>query len=360
MTESAESTQSLERALPAAREATRAFLAALDPAARVVVFCHFDADGLGAGAVLGRALPRLGFRDVRVVPSWRGESAFSDEARARLLALAPRALVVADLGVHAFGVLPEVPTLYVDHHRPEGTPGGPVTVVSGYAWDPIPSSAWLAYELVAPLADVDDLLWVAAVGVLSDLGDKAPWPRLAEAKRRYTAKWLKEAVALLNAARRASTFDVETPLRLLMEADHPRQVSEDDALGAARLRGYRAEVATALAEARKRAPVFAAAGSPWALVTIDSPLQIHPLIAQQWRGRLPKHAVIAANVGFMPGVVAFSARTSRSDLRLPDLFRAVDLGEHNGRFGYGHDQASGGQLPPEAFARLLEGLGFGT
>jgi single-stranded-DNA-specific exonuclease len=93
-------------------------------------------------------------------------------------------------------------------------------------------------------------------------------------------------------------------------------------------------------------------------VTIDSPVQIHPLIAQQWRGRLPKHAVIAANVGFMPGVVAFSARTSRPDLRLPELLRAVDLGEDNGRFGYGHDQASGGQLPPEAFARLLVGLGF--
>ena len=348
----------LDEALPAAREATRAFLAALDPAARLVVFCHFDADGLGAGAVLGRALPRLGFRDVRVVPSLRGESAFSDEARARLAALAPAALVVTDLGVHHAGVLPGVPTLYVDHHRPEGTPPAPAVVVSGYGWEPIPSSAWLAYELVAPLADIDDLLWVAAVGVISDLGEKAPWPRLAEAKRRWTAKWLKEAVALVNSARRASTFDVETPLRLLLVAEHPRQVSEDDALGAARLRGYRAEVAAAMAEARKRAPTFAAPPSPWALVMVDSPCQVHPLIAQQWRGRLPRHAVIAANVGFMPGIVAFSARTSRADLSLPTLLRAVDLGADNGRFGLGHDQASGGQLPAASFARLLEGLGF--
>src|ERR671912_1862303 len=101
----------LDRALPAAREAARAFLAARDPGARLVVFCHFDADGLGAGAVLGRALPRLGFRDVRVVPSLRGESAFSDEARSRLRALTPDALIVTDLGVHAYGVLPGVPTL---------------------------------------------------------------------------------------------------------------------------------------------------------------------------------------------------------------------------------------------------------
>jgi single-stranded-DNA-specific exonuclease len=271
--------------------------------------------------------------------------------------MAPQGLVVTDLGVHRFGVLADVPTLYVDHHRPDGAPDAPARVVSGYAWDPIPTSAWLAYELMAPLTDVDDLLWIAALGVLSDLGDKAPWDRLAEAKRRYTAKWLKEGVALINAARRASAFDVETPLVLLMSATHPREVSEADDRGADRLRAYRAEVSAALAEGRKRAPAFAV-GSPWALVTVDSRCQIHPLIAQQWRGRLPGHAVMAANVGYMPGVVAFSARTARADLNLTELLRAVDLGEHNGRFGMGHDQASGGHLPPDAFARLLAALGF--
>jgi single-stranded-DNA-specific exonuclease len=327
--------------------------------ARVVVFCHFDADGLAAGALFGRALPRLGFGDVTVVPSLRGESAFDDATRARLAALSPDALVVTDLGVHRAGVLPEVPTLLVDHHRPEGTPEGRVTVISGYAWEPIPCSAWLAYELLAPLADIDDLLWLAAVGTISDLGEKAPWPALAEATRRHTAKWLKEAVTLVNAARRASAFDVATPLALLMHADGPRAVSDDDAAGADRLRAYRAEVNAALAVARRQAPTFARDGSPWALVPLDSPCQIHPLIAQQWRGRLPKHAVIAANRGYLPGVVAFSARTARPDLTLPALLRAVDVGgDFGGRFGSGHDQASGGHLPPEAFARLLAGLGF--
>ena len=347
----------LDEALPAAREATRAFLAALDPGARLVVFCHFDADGLGAGAVLGRVLPRLGFRDVRVVPSLRGESAFSDEARARLAALAPAALVVTDLGVHHAGVLPGVPTLYVDHHRPEGTPPPPAVVVSGYGWEPIPSSAWLAYELVAPLAEVDDLLWVAAVGVVSDLGEKAPWPRLAEAKRRWTAKWLKEAVALVNAARRASAFDIETPLALLMRAEHPREVAEDTTGGAERLRAYRAEVHAALAQARKAAPTFAT-GSPWALLRMESACQVHPLIAQQWRTRLPKYVVLAANRGYLPGIIAFSARTSRTDLSIPPLLQAIDVGAHGGSYGHGHDQASGGQLPPAAFARLGAALGF--
>ncbi|PYE55015.1 DHH family phosphoesterase [Deinococcus yavapaiensis] len=344
----------LSAALPSLRSATRSFLDSLDRRARLLVFCHFDADGLSAGAVFGRGLKRLGFENVEVVPSGRGESAFSDSAGERLLARSPSALIVTDLGVNARWPLTDVPTLFVDHHRPDGFPGGRSVVISGYDLDPIPTSAWLAFELLAPLADVDDLAWIAAVGVVGDLGEKAPWERLASVKKAYTAKWLKEAVALVNAARRSSAFDVERPLRLLMTADSPRAVADDDVLHA-----YRQEVNAELAVARKAAPIFSAT-RPFALVKLRSAAQLHPLIAQQWRGRLPQHAVIAANTGYAPGMVAFSARTARKDLNLPEVFQAVDLGEFNGTFGHGHDAASGGHLPPRAFDALLRALGFGA
>jgi single-stranded-DNA-specific exonuclease len=274
----------LDTAMADAREVFQEWIGARDQAGRIVVFCHFDADGLAAGALFGRALPRLGFADVRVVPSGRGESAFSDGARRRIAALEPASLIVTDLGVNRLGVLSGLPTLYVDHHRPEGEPAG-AAVVSGYEWDPIPTSAWLAYDLLRPLAQVDDLLWIAAVGTLSDLGDAAPWPQLQDAKQRFTAKWLKEAVVLVNAARRASAFDVETPLTLLLGAEHPRALAQDEQRGAERLRAYRAEVNAELKQARRAAPVFAV-GQPWALVRLHSACQIHPLIAQQWRACL--------------------------------------------------------------------------
>lgn len=347
----------LADALGSARERAAAFLGRLHPATRVVVFCHFDADGLAAGALFGRGLRRMGFTDVHVVHSGRGENAFSDGARRRLAALHPAALIVTDLGVQAAGVLSGVPTLYVDHHRPEGEPAEG-TVVLGYGWDPIPASAWLAYELLSPLADVADLDWIAAVGTLSDLGDKARWDALPGIRKRWTARWLREAVSLVNAARRASAFDVGTPLRMLMEADGPRAVVEDDALGADRLRAYRAEVQAELAVARRQAPIFST-DQPWALVPLDSGCQIHPLIAQQWRTRLPKFAVIAANRGYLPGIVAFSSRTARTDMVLPALLRAPDIGsDDEASYGRGHDQASGGHLPVPQFNRLMDALGF--
>jgi single-stranded-DNA-specific exonuclease len=346
----------MEHALPRARERFGAFLDQIPASARTVVFCHNDADGLAAGALLGRGLGRLGRTAVAVVPSLRGESAFSPGARERLAALDPAALIVADLGVHRDGVLPGIATLLIDHHQPAGEPHGAV-VVSGYGWEPIPASAWLTYELLHPLAPMEDLSWIGAVGTMSDLGDSAPWPELPALRKQWTTKWLKEAVVLINAARRASAFDIATPLRLLLEAEHPRQVSEDRDLGAERLHAYRAEVFAELQQARRAAPSFSSTG-PYALVRLNSACQVHPLIAQQWRGRLPKYAVIAANTGYVAGDVAFSMRTARTDLDLPRLLQGLELGDYQGRFGFGHDQASGGHLPPDAFERMLDLLGF--
>ena len=341
--------------LAAARVTFHEWIADRDKSDRLVVFCHFDADGLAAGALFGRGLERVGFEDVHVVSAGRSENAFySESVKERLGVLDPVALVVTDLGVNAAGVLDGVPTCYVDHHRPEGTPGG--AVISGYDWDPIPCSAWLAFDLLDAETDVDDLLWIAAVGTLSDLGDKAPWPRLAEAKKRYTAKWLKEAVVLTNAARRASTFDAETPLRLLLAGDGPKALSEGE--GSDKLAAYRKEVNAEMQEARKAAPVFSET-EPFALIRLHSACQVHPLIAQQWRGRLKKYAVIAANTGYRDGVVAFSTRTARRDLVLPEIFQSIDVGdEYADDFGHGHDAASGGHLPPLVFNRLLDALGF--
>ncbi len=350
----------------------RAFLGAA-AGRHTVVLCHFDADGLAAGALFGRGLPLVGTGRVTVVPSLRDESAFSDSARDRLRALEPDALVVTDLGVNAAGTLEAdgIPVLYVDHHRPSGIPAGAL-VVSGYDWDPVPCSAWLAYSLLeAVVPDVDEMReldWIAAIGVISDLGDAAPWTPLADAKRRHTAKWLKEVTVLVNAARRGATFQPDVALDLLMTQDGPRDLAESPE--ADPLHAARKEVAAAMAEARKQAPTFStrdAAVPPdarpdadlrFALITVHSPCQIHPLIAQQWRTRLPDYAVICANAGYLPGTVAFSTRTTRADVVLPRLYQAIDTPGWNGQWGHGHDQAAGGHLPPAVFDDVLDALGF--
>lgn len=341
-------------ALPAAQRTLQSFVAGLDRAGPLVL-SHSDADGVCAGAILYIALRRAGFERTELLITGKGEHAYTAGTRRRLETLAPPALLVCDLGCRADPVLPGVPALFIDHHRPLGVPENGV-LISSYPWQPVPNSSLLTWWLAAAIADVADLEWVAAMGTLSDLGDDAPFALLPVVRKRYAAKWLREATTLVNAARRSAAHDTETALQAILKARHPRDIADESAPEGARLWAYRREVNAAFAEGKKAAPVFS---GPVALVRVNSPCQIHPLVAQVWRTRLPRYVVIVANEGYLPGWVTFSARSS-GQYNLLDFFRAIDLDLAEGYFGYGHDQASGGSMPVASWNELLRQLGFGA
>lgn len=342
----------------AARAVFRAFLAEHGgetlATRRVVILHDSDADGVTAGVVLELALGRAGYREVaRVVPD-RERNAWTESNRARVRGLEPGLLFVLDLGSSDEPVIENVPTCFIDHHRPEGVPLGGV-LISGYEWRPqVPNTSLLVYEVCRDIAEVEDLEWIAAIGTISDLGERAPFDLVARAKKRYTAKWLKEATTLVNAARRAARYDPEAAARALIAHDHPRALVESEADDVRLLHAARAEVKAALDEAKKRAPTFS---GRVALVRVNTPCQIHPLIAQIWRTRLPAYVVIAANEGYLPGRVNFSARSS-GDTNVLELLRSIELAGEGGSYGHGHDQASGGSLPVARWNELLTKMGF--
>jgi len=339
-------------------EARRAFRLFIDTHARresrIVVLHDSDADGVTAGVVLQRTLERAGYQSVtRVVPD-RERNAWTENNRARVRALRPDVLFVLDLGSSGEPVVAGVPTCFIDHHRPEGVPPNDV-LISAYEWRPsVPNTSLLVYEICQPIAGIDDLEWVAAIGTLSDLGERAPFDLIVRAKKNYKAKWLKEATTLVNAARRASHYDPEAAARALLAHASPQALVESSSEDAEVLRAAREEVKAAMNEAKKAAPVFS---NRVALIRINTPCQIHPLIAQIWRTRLPAYIVIAANEGYLPGRVNFSARSGEGTNVL-DFLRAIELDGEDGSYGHGHDQASGGSLPIARWNQLLAKLGF--
>ncbi len=339
--------------LDAARRDFTAFVKRLSREAQTVAIHDSDADGVTAGVVWQRAFERAGFAQVqRVIPD-RERNAWTEANRQRVRAAKPDSLFVLDLGSQLEPIIEDVPTCYIDHHRPEGAPPG-ATLISAYTWQPIPNTSLLVWELCASIADASDLDWIAAIGTLSDLGDNAPFEMLAVAKRKYTAKYLKEATALVNAARRASRYDPEAAARALLQHADPRALVNSNLDEVRQLRAAREEVKAAMNEAKKAAPVFA---GNVALVRMTSPCQVHPLIAQIWRTRLPKYIVIAANEGYLPNRVNFSAR-SATNVSVLDFLRGIELREGEGTYGHGHDQASGGSLSLERWNELLAKLGF--
>lgn len=339
--------------LTAAREAYAAFTS---QATRPTALHDCDADGLSAGVIWQRTLERLGRQPQRLVTD-RARNAWSEANRERLKETRPDRLFVLDLGCRSEPLLAGVPTCLVDHHRPEPPAPGDL-LLSGYEWDPIPTTSWLAYELGAALVDLQDLEWVAALGVVGDLGEKAPFELLARAKKTYKARYLKEAVVLLNTARRASTYGPERAARALLEHADPAALVNSDSSDVEFLRACREEIAGAMNEGKKASPKFAGQA---ALIQVHTPCQIHPLLAQIWRGRLPRYYVIVANTGYMPGRVNFSARSSGPLKVLDFLQQHRPQGDDVvGEVGNGHDQASGGSLDATSWNRFLTGLGFGA
>ena len=336
----------------AARELFRAAFSRFDPSKPPLILGHFDADGLSASALLARGLERTG-RPARVRIVGRGENPWSDALREELAGTDIGGLIVTDLGVREGALKPGTPTVVIDHHVPTGAPGDAV-VISGHGLDPEPTSALLAYWCASAVAEVEDLVWIAGLGLIGDMAEGAGFPEMAEAQA-FGKTALRDAVSLLNAPRRAAAADAGPSLALLLKADGPKAVISGVHPETAQLRADKAEVAAALDAAKRVGPQVR---SEVALIRFHSPCQIHPLVAQQWRGRLKDKVVLAANTGYRPGWVHFAARTGDPGRDLIAFLaerRPPGADEH---YGSGHRQATGGALRIPDWNAFVTGLGF--
>jgi single-stranded-DNA-specific exonuclease len=335
----------------------RTFREALDKFranAPVLILGHNDADGLAASALLAQALNQRA-RPYQVRILGRGENPWSDAMRTELADARIGGLIVADLGVSEGEILHGTATLLIDHHVPTGIPGS-ATVISGFHMDPIPTSSLLAYWCASAIAEVKDLLWITALGIIGDMAEKASFPELEDARQRYGITALREATSLLNAPRRSATGDAKPAFDLLMRAAGPKEILSGEHPETALLQGARDEVKREL-EAAKRVPPKIKGNV--ALICFHSPCQIHPLVAQAWRMRLRNNIVLAANTGYRPGWIHFAARTAL-DLDLIAFLRNNAPPGTDENYGSGHVQATGGALRPDAWNLFVEKLGFGS
>lgn len=327
-------------------------LATFRVAGPIVVLSHFDADGLAASAILTRALRQAG-QVVEPLVIGKTESPWDAAVGDRIGALSPSGLIVADLGTRPDPVVIGCPTLVIDHHVPTGEPQGAVTI-SGNGLDPEPTTALLAWWAVGALGDQSHLLWLAAIGLIGDMADGLGFPELDEAQARWGKTALRDATSLINAPRRTAAADAGPALRLLLDADGPKRITKGNDADALALHAAKAEVRAAMDEAKRVPPIVT---GDVALLRLNSPCQIHPLIAQQWRGRLKDKIVIAANRGYRPGWVHFAARSASGRDLIAFLSEHRPAGA-DGRYGNGHAQATGGTLPIAGWNEFIAGLGL--
>lgn len=344
--------------------------------ARLHVLCDFDGDGLPSGALLWRALREAGYMNVSVECRRKGESAWGEEIRSRLLDLKKKdgidALIVADLGSRDGEILEGVPLLLIDHHRPIGQPEAS-TLLSSYGTGDEASDGkdiattgllcWWCARALCDEAIAAKWLWLAGISLLSDLGDKAAFHELATAKARFGGGALREATSLLNAPRRTTEGRADAALSLLLKAEGPRDITSGKFPETAELLRSKEEVGEALASARKQPPKFSKAmrdelGADLVAIRMHTGAQVHPLVAQQWRSRFPKSVIFGVNTGYRPGWVTFSGRAP-AGVNLIEFLARHRPEQADTSYGLGHNQASGGALPVPVWNRWIRELGFG-
>ena len=321
-----------------------------------LILAHDDADGLSSAALLRRALARTG-HDAPVRLVGRGQNAWSDAMAAEVERAAPPALVVVDLGMRDRALHPRMAV--IDHHVPSGAPPG-ACVIHGHGLDPTPTTSLLAFHCARGLGAADGLDWLAAVGLIGDLGERAPFALLPPARKRHGAGRLRELTSLVNAPRRSASGDGAPALALLLDALDPADALSGAHPGLGACAAARDEVRAALAEGRRAPPRFGSRhGGGVAMIRLDSPCQIHPLVAQSWVGRLKADVVLAANFGYLPGRVAMSGRARGDADLVAFLARHRPEGADPLLYGNGHRRAAGGTLAPEAWNAFAADLGFG-
>ncbi|KAJ3057469.1 hypothetical protein HK097_006397 [Rhizophlyctis rosea] len=176
-------------------------------------------------------------------------------------------------------------------------------------------------------------------------------------------------------ARRTATSDATIAWRALLASTKPADISQGKVKEAADLARCKSEVAAEIQRCARAPPRFSKDGRV-ALIRIDSPAQVHPVIASRWANSLKGKTleiVMVANTSYLPNRVNFAMRIAKSGGGTIASTEPMDIiaflrqavtkvpglaDEVGADFARGHAQATGGSVALEVFDKVLLAVGF--
>ncbi|WYZ38055.1 hypothetical protein EsH8_II_001561 [Colletotrichum jinshuiense] len=363
-------------------EAARSFIReCVSAGKRTLIVPDKDADGLASGVILERTLVLLGL-DRSLITAYlppKGQTIHDESVRAEMAALGPAYIFVLDHGSCPSPPLIDAPHrgIVIDHHHAleNDHPRGALHVTACDS-PPVATSSLLTYLICRDLHDGVERAcnWLCVLGTIGDLGHTLKWeppfPDMNATFETHPKLSLKAAVTLINAPRRTASYDVAMAWGALRAADSPRDLLTSGPLLAAKV-----EVNAEVDRCNDTAPQYSADGLV-AVIRVDSPAQVHSIIATRWAGYLTSprlEVILVANEGYLPGLVSFSCRVPcRARSRDPPVniiailqnlaASAKDptlrrrLGDS---FARGHKVATGGLVPKAEFEELVAVLEVG-
>jgi single-stranded-DNA-specific exonuclease len=252
--------------------------------------------------------------------------------------------VIAGWGERPVGAA--APLLYVDRHAdPEPVDG--LVLHAGETGDR--STSLLAWRLLGP---PPELAWLAPVGAVGDLGERALGALELGAAGPRTG--IRRLATLASARGRLRDGAIDVASDLLAQA-----ATAEEALGAPRI-GELERARVAVDHCRRDAiRALRRLGDAAALVRLDVPAKVRSQVAGAGTRRLAPPIVVATDTGRRPDGISFAAR-SAGPIDLPVWLGDVcEPPPGSGDYARGHARATGGPLAPDAFkafaAAVLEG-----
>lgn len=317
-----------------------------------VILSHADADGLCSAAIIKRFLKGRGLEARHLYPA-KGENAFTAGTASRLEEIRPSSVLILDLGVSDREIVGGVPTLFIDHHKPLGTPEKAV-VLSSYGEDPAPPTTHITFDLVSRITPLESAAWIWAVGTAGDLGIDFVFEHGGQAVRGLKKTDIVDAEVLINSAKRSSLYDIDTPVRLLDQTSELSGLVDREVAAVRTLDEYRAEVNREVRRCRHEKPHFS-----WraAVIPFRSSCEIQGLIAETWKRQLDNYLVLAVNFGYIRNKVAYAVRTEL-DISVIDFMESLKPADYPHPVVWGHDRAAGGVVDNDLWLHLAGKMGF--
>lgn len=319
----------------------------IDKKDRIIILTHVDSDGVSSGVLLYKVLTDKDYKNIDIIYPKKGENGYSERIKNLINSSKPDFLFFMDLGSYPLNFDNIRKIILIDHHKPEGIPNNGV-LLSSFPPPPYISTSYLAYLLLKEI-NYNPKDYLGLIGEVGDYGLEVDAPYFKELIKKYKKKNISLVSSLINSARRVKEFDIKTSLKYLINSENFEDLLIDSEY-MKKLLYYKDVIKEDVDKWKRTKPKFI---KNIAIIEINSPNLIHPIIAQIWRNVLEKYIIICANFGYLKDKVSFSIRTNL-DISLLSFLRKYLKPSIEEDLGFGHERATGGIIDLEKWFDLIK------
>ncbi len=334
------------------------FVEAIKSGDRVVLCFDQDGDGIPATVLMLKTFQRLKIDNVHWVPFNRNDRMHVAE---QILAWNPTHVIFLDVAAEMYhelmSKLVNRKVMVIDHHE-INDPFKGVTILKpqsiGFDKPNQYCTAKLVYDYMSNFADLEDISWIAAVGIISDMGQET-WREFLrdvferdnfEMKSDWYASVPGKIAQIINSATSVNPIRTEEAIALLLNST-PREILKSPL--SVLNNDINAEIAKYMAE-----PVESFHDGLLNIQVIKDPsYSIGGVISNKRSVAETKKAFITITV--FGDKLKVSARSQKFKVPMNKLLKKSVEGFENANAG-GHDPASGASLPGKHLDKFKKNL----